>query len=101
MDDKSGLIIIIPVVLCNMLAQHPHSHTGRLQTSESQIEKNWVVFSEIPLAGSHENHLNVYVSEMENPSLISSCPSLSSLLQAAVPSLPPSPVTARGEAWRW
>lgn len=27
-------------------------------------------FSEIPLAGSNENNLTIYVSEMENPSLI-------------------------------
>lgn len=60
-------------------------------------KKNWVVFSVIPLAGSHKNHFTVYVSEMENPSLICSSPSQPSLSLYTLlrTTLPPSPVTTQ------
>lgn len=50
-----------------------------------------MVFSGIPLAVSHENHLSVYVSEMENPSLICSSPGL--LWRSLCALLCPHPIT--------
>jgi len=53
--------------------------TGPLSHSEKK-KKNWLEFLEIPAGGSHEHHLAVYVSEMENPSLICALPTPSSPL---------------------
>lgn len=63
--------------LCNVLSQHKLrdllclGDTRALSHREKKMSG-----SHIPLAGSHENNLTVYVSEMENPSLISCRPSL-------------------------